>query len=114
MGYGIISYILEYGIIFIGMWHHIYWPSCKLRRGPKRRKFDALAEAHQYEPIAVETMGVYEGSTGVIFRALGLTVLKQQGSPGRLTGSVKTQLRLFSEAMCSVSSQPVGRGFRGS
>ena len=25
MGYCIISYILEYGIIFIGMWHHIYW-----------------------------------------------------------------------------------------
>ena len=32
----------------------------------KRRKYAALAEAHQFEPIAVETMGVYAVSTGVI------------------------------------------------
>ena len=37
----------------------------------KRRKYAALAEAHQFEPIAVETMGVYGGSTGVILRAIG-------------------------------------------
>ena len=36
----------------------------------KRRKYDALAEAHQFEPIAVETMGVYGESTGVIIRAI--------------------------------------------
>ena len=34
----------------------------------KRRKYAALAEAHQFEPIAVETMGVYGESTGVIIR----------------------------------------------
>ena len=27
----------------------------------KRRKYAALAEAHQFEPIAVETMAVYLG-----------------------------------------------------
>ena len=32
----------------------------------KRRKYAALAETHQFEPIAVETMGVYGESTGVI------------------------------------------------
>ena len=68
----------------------------------------------QFEPIAVETMGVYGRSTGVILRAIGRRLVEGQGSPGRLTGSVKTWLLLFSEAMPSVFSQPVGRGFRGS
>ena len=36
----------------------------------KRRKYAALAEAHQFEPIAVETMGVYGESTVVIVRAI--------------------------------------------
>ena len=35
----------------------------------KRRKYAVLAEAHQFEPIAVETMGVYCESTGIILRA---------------------------------------------
>ena len=55
----------------------------------KRRKYVALAEAHQFESIAVEIMGVYDGSTGVISKP---PLLKQQGSPWRLTGSVKTWL----------------------
>ena len=37
----------------------------------KRRKYTTLAQEHQFEPIAVETMGVYGGSTGVILRAIG-------------------------------------------
>ena len=37
----------------------------------KRRKYAALAEAHQFEPIVVETMGVYGESTGVIIRVIG-------------------------------------------
>ena len=80
----------------------------------KRRKYAALAEAHRFEPIAVETMGVYGESTGVIMRAIGRRLVEATGEPGRLTGSVKTWLLLFSEAMRSVFSQPVGRGFRGS
>ena len=35
----------------------------------KGRKYVALAEAHQFESIAVETMGVYGVSTGIIMRA---------------------------------------------
>ena len=35
----------------------------------KDHKYAALAEAHQFEPIAVETVGVYGESTGVIMRA---------------------------------------------
>ena len=30
----------------------------------KRRKYATLAEAHQFEPIAVENMGVYGEFTG--------------------------------------------------
>ena len=37
----------------------------------KRRKLAALTEANQFEPIAVEAMGVYGGSTGVILSAIG-------------------------------------------
>ena len=49
----------------------------------KRRKYTALAEAHQFEPITVETMGVYGESTVVILRAIGgHRLLKRQGSPG--------------------------------
>ena len=36
----------------------------------KRCKYAALAEAHQFEPIAVETTTVYGESTGVITRAI--------------------------------------------
>ena len=44
----------------------------------KRRKYAALAEAHQFEPIAVETMGVYGESTGVILRAIGYSYSVRQ------------------------------------
>ena len=37
----------------------------------KRRKYAALAEAHQFEPIAIENMGVYGESTGVILKVIG-------------------------------------------
>ena len=36
----------------------------------KGRKYAALVELHQFEPIVVQTMGVYGGSIGVIMRAL--------------------------------------------
>ena len=35
----------------------------------KRRNYTALSESHQFEPVAVETMGVFFGLTGVILRA---------------------------------------------
>ena len=35
----------------------------------KGRKYTALAEAHQFESIEDETMGVYGLSTGIIMRA---------------------------------------------
>ena len=47
----------------------------------KRRKYAAIAEAHQFEPIAVETMGVYGGSTGVIIRAIGRRLVEATGEP---------------------------------
>ena len=47
----------------------------------KRRKYAALAEAHQFEPIAVETMGVYGESTGVIIRAIGRRLVEVTGDP---------------------------------
>ena len=47
----------------------------------KHRKYAALAEAHQFEPIAVETMGVYGGSTKGILRAIGLRLVEATGEP---------------------------------
>ena len=47
----------------------------------KRRKYAAPAEAYQFEPIAVETMGVYGGSTGVIFRAIGHRLVEATCEP---------------------------------
>ena len=51
----------------------------------KRRKYAALAEAHQFEPIAVETMGVYGESTGVIIRAIGRRLIEATGDPREAT-----------------------------
>ena len=45
----------------------------------KRRKYAALAEAHQFEPIAVETMGVYGESTVVILNTIGRRLVKATG-----------------------------------
>ena len=47
----------------------------------KRRKYAALAEAHQFEPMAVETMGVYGESTGVILRAIGRRLVEATREP---------------------------------
>ena len=47
----------------------------------KLRKYAALAEAHQFEPIADETMGVYGKSTGVILRAIGRCLVEATGDP---------------------------------
>ena len=50
----------------------------------KHRKYAALAEAHQFEPIAVETMGVYGHygeSTGAILRAIGRRLVEATGEP---------------------------------
>ena len=47
----------------------------------KRRKYPALAEAHQFEPIAVETMGVYGESTGAILSAIGRRLVEVTGEP---------------------------------
>ena len=40
-----------------------------------------LAEAHQFEPIAVKTMGVYGESTGVIIRAISHRLVEATGEP---------------------------------
>ena len=47
----------------------------------KRLKYAALAEAHQFQPIAIETMGVYGESTGVILRAIGRRLVEATGKP---------------------------------
>ena len=46
----------------------------------KRRKYAALAEAHQFEPIAVEAMG-YGESSEVIIRAIGRRLVEATGDP---------------------------------
>ena len=47
----------------------------------KRCKYAALAEAHQFEPIAFETIGVYGGSTGVILMAIGRCLAEAEEEP---------------------------------
>ena len=47
----------------------------------KRRKYAALAEAHQFEPIAVETMGVHGECTGATLRAIGRRLVEVTEEP---------------------------------
>ena len=47
----------------------------------KHRKYAALAEAHQFEPIAVETIGVYGESTGAILSSIGRRLAEATGEP---------------------------------
>ena len=47
----------------------------------KCRKYATLAEAHQFEPIAVETMGVYGESTGGIISAIGRRFVEATREP---------------------------------
>lgn len=47
----------------------------------KRRKYATLAGAHQFEPIAVETTGVYGATTGLILRAIGRRISETTGEP---------------------------------
>ena len=51
----------------------------------RKRKYAVLAEAHQFEPIAVETMRVYGESTGVIIRAIGRRLVEATGEPREAT-----------------------------
>ena len=52
----------------------------------KRRKYAVLAEAHQFEPIAVETMGVHGESTGVNLRAIGRRLVEATREPREANG----------------------------
>ena len=52
----------------------------------KCREYAPLAEAHQFESIAVETMGVYGGSIGVILRAVGRHLVEATGMPKEANG----------------------------
>ena len=78
----------------------------------KRRKYAALAEAHQFEPIAVETVGVYGESTGAILRAIGRRLVEATAELREVNWYRQNLAIACSEAMRSVFSQPVGRGFR--
>ena len=51
----------------------------------KRLKYAVLAEAHQFEPIAIETMGVYSTSTGLILRAIGRRLVEATGEAREIT-----------------------------
>ena len=47
----------------------------------KRRIYAALVEAYQFDQIAIETMGVYGESTGVILRAISRRLVEATGEP---------------------------------
>ena len=80
----------------------------------KRRKYAALAEAHRFEPIAVETMGVYGESTGVIIRAIGRRLVEATGEP-REANWFRQNLAVAVQRGNAFSILSAGgRGFRGS
>ena len=82
----------------------------------KRRKYAALAEAHQFEPIAVETIGVYGESTGAILWPIGRRLVEVTGEPREVSWFRQKPGYIYTARQCmrSVFSQPVGRGFRRS
>ena len=47
----------------------------------KRCKYAGLVGAYQFEPIAVETTGVYGVSTGLVLRAIGRRLVEVTGEP---------------------------------
>jgi len=47
----------------------------------KRRKYDSLSQRYQFEPIAVETMGVYGGSTADIITEIGRRIVEVTREP---------------------------------
>ena len=85
----------------------------------KRRKYAALAEAHQFEPIEVETMGVYGGSTGIILRAIGRRLVEATGEPREVNwfrqnlASGIQRGNAFSILSANRESVVEGRGSRG-
>ena len=81
----------------------------------KRRKYAALAEAHQFEPIAVETMGVYGESTGVIVRAIGRRLVEATGKPREANWFRQNLAIAVQRGQCvqySLSRSVEGRGSR--
>ena len=80
----------------------------------KSRKNAALAEAHQFEPIAVEMIEVCGGSTAVILRAIGRCLVEATGKPWKAYWLCENLAIAIQLAMRSVFSQSVERAFRGS
>ena len=78
----------------------------------KGRKYSALVEAHKFESIAVETLGVYGESTGVSLRAISRRLVVATGEP-REANWVRQNLSIAVQRvnLRSVFSQSVGRGF---
>ena len=78
-------------------------------------KYAALAEAYQFEPIALETIGVYFESTGVILRAISRRLVEAKGEP-REANCFRQKLAIAIQRgnLRSIFSQPVVRGYRGS
>ena len=47
----------------------------------KRRKYSALTNRYRFEPIAVETGGVYGSTTGAVIAEMGRRVTEVTGEP---------------------------------
>ena len=77
-------------------------------------KYTAIVKAHQFEPIAVETMGVYGGSTGVILSSIGRFLVEATGGPRKDNWFSQNLAIAIKREVRSVFSQPVWRGFGGS
>ena len=76
-----------------------------------RCKYAALGGVHQFEPIAVETMGVYGTFTGLILRAIGRRLVEATGEAAWFYQNLG---RPYRGATLLAFYQPIGRVFRGS
>ena len=55
--------------------------AAKLAETSKRQKYPDLVQRFQFEPIAIETMGVYGPSTKIIITELGRRIREKTGEP---------------------------------
>ena len=77
--FGIANVLILFTGVNLNKWAMEAGLAANCAKERKRRKYTALAEAHQFEPIAVETMGVYGESTEAILRAIGNRLVEATG-----------------------------------
>ena len=74
--------------------------AAKCTEESKRHQYADLTEEHQFEIIAVETMGVSGGSIGDILRAIGRRLVGATGDPREANWFPSKLCESFFERQC--------------